>query len=78
MDASFASRPGIADRRYRLAANDNEIVIDDATDEPDVEAHSLTRNDNEIVIESLRRFTGDDDESGLDLEGAGPAGLRQR
>lgn len=54
-------------RRFRLAANDNEMIVDEADveghaltrndnetiveDEPDVEAHSLTRNDNETVVE---------------------------
>jgi len=41
--------------RFRLAANDNETVVDD---ELDVEGNSLTRNDNETVV---------DDE--LDVEG---------
>ena len=44
---------------HRLAANDNEAVIDDETpgdaaviaDPEDVEGHKLAANDNEIVVD---------------------------
>ncbi len=44
-----APQPRTDRRRFRLAGNDNETVIEDQTD--DVEAHRLAGNDNEIVIE---------------------------
>ena len=34
---------------HRLAANDNETVVDD---DQDVEGHRLATNDNETVVES--------------------------
>jgi hypothetical protein len=36
---------------HRLAANDNEIVIDDTGSPDDVEGHRLASNDNEVVID---------------------------
>ena len=41
-------------RRFRLAGNDNEIVVDASSDnvmEPDTEGHRLATNHNEIVVE---------------------------
>lgn len=38
---------------HRLAANDDETVVDDPqpADEPDVEAHRLASNDSETVVD---------------------------
>jgi len=41
-------------RRFRLAANDNEILVDD---ELDVEAHRLAANDNGGSAPVKRRAT---------------------
>jgi hypothetical protein len=46
-------------RRFRLATNDNEIIVSD--DEQDVEAHRLATNDNEVVVDGLRRLDADED-----------------
>jgi hypothetical protein len=57
------------DRRFRLAANDNETIVADGID---VEGHSLTRNDNEIVVEApgmRRRNATDVGDDELDTEG---------
>ena len=38
-------------RRFRLAGNDNESIVDVETDvDVDVEGHRLATNDNEVVI----------------------------
>ena len=58
-----APQPRTDRRRFRLATNDNETVIDDQTD--DVEAHRLATNDNEIVIEDA----GSPDPDATDDEG---------
>jgi hypothetical protein len=50
-------------RRFRLATNDNETVVEDQTD--DVEAHRLAGNDNEIVIDDA----GSPDPDAADDEG---------
>jgi hypothetical protein len=46
-------------RRFRLAGNDNELVISD--DEQDVEAHRLAGNDNEVVVDVVGRPDGEED-----------------
>jgi len=46
-------------RRFRLATNDNETVVDDA---PDTEGHRLATNDNETIVPELRRFESDDED----------------
>jgi len=46
-------------RRFRLATNDNETIVED---ELDVEGHRLATNDNETTIEKLRRVDDDGDE----------------
>ena len=61
--------------RFRLATNDNEIVVDEtpAEAEDDVEGHRLAGNDNETTVEALRRIApeaGEDD--------PGPLGARRR
>ena len=55
-------------RRFRLATNDNEIIVEDnkmiAEGELDTEAHRLAGNDNETIVDGLRRVDptdGDDD-----------------
>ncbi len=49
-------------RRFRLAGNDNEIVVPssarrawDTDDDADVEGHRLAGNDNEIVVDGVKR-----------------------
>jgi hypothetical protein len=54
-------------RRFRLATNDNEIVVDDQLD---VEAHRLATNDNETTVERLRRIVPEDGDNELDSIGA--------
>src|SRR4051794_11480668 len=56
-------------RRFRLAANDNETVVDD---ELDVEAHRLAANDNEITVEKVRRIEPEEGDNELD-----PLGMRR-
>lgn len=46
-------------RRFRLATNDNEIVVSD--EEQDVEAHRLAGNDNEVVVDGMRRIDPDEE-----------------
>jgi len=52
-------------RRYRLATNDNETVIEDDGALDDVEGHRLAGNDNEIVIDDAGRDdpASEDDQS---------------
>ena len=73
MDATYTTRIGNAERRHRLATNDNEIVVDDAADDQDVEGHRLATNDAEIVIDGVR--PADADEPGDVFDGAGPSGF---
>jgi len=52
-------------RRFRLAANDNEVLI---TDETDVEGHRLAANDNDTVVDEVAEVdagqgAGNDDET---------------
>jgi hypothetical protein len=79
MDA-LATHSKRTDRRFRLAANDNETIVEDqAADDQDVEGHRLATNDSEIVIDGMRRFAGDDDaESDDPLDVAGPSRARWR
>jgi hypothetical protein len=45
-------------RRFRLATNDNEILVDaplESAEESDTEGHRLATNDNEVIVERLRR-----------------------
>jgi hypothetical protein len=49
---------------HRLAANDDEIVVDES---PDVEGHRLAANDDEVVVDDTRdveghRLASNDDE----------------
>jgi hypothetical protein len=62
-------------RRFRLAGNDNEIIVDDtpADAEDDVEGHRLATNDNETTVEGLKRVAPDAGEDDL-----GPLGARAR
>jgi hypothetical protein len=56
-------------RRFRLATNDNEILMNSlrrlppqdtvADDELDTEGHRLATNDNETVVNGARRVSGD-------------------
>jgi hypothetical protein len=46
-------------RRFRLAANDNETVIND---DFDTEGHRLAANDSEITVEDLRRRVTEEDD----------------
>ena len=64
-------------RRFRLAANDNETVVDDeldteghrlaandtetVVDELDTEGHRLATNDTEITVEGARSRDADDE-----------------
>jgi hypothetical protein len=76
MDETYTNRIGIDLRRHRLAANDNETIVEDQVDDDnDVEGHRLAANDSEIVIDGLRRFTDEPDD---DLDPAGPTGARER
>jgi hypothetical protein len=76
-------------RRFRLATNDNEILVDGdvaghaltrndnetiVEDELDTEGHRLAANDSEIVVEQMRRLSPDDDEQGA----IGAEGMRAR
>jgi hypothetical protein len=45
-------------RRFRLAGNDNETIVED---ELDTEAHRLAGNDNETIVEGLRRVDPEED-----------------
>ena len=45
-------------RRFRLAGNDNETVVD----EMDTEGHRLATNDNETTVPNLRRIEADDED----------------
>ena len=45
-------------RRYRLATNDNETVVDD---EQDTEGHRLATNDNETTVPKMRRIESPDE-----------------
>jgi hypothetical protein len=54
-------------RRFRLAGNDNETIVEDnkiVEGELDTEAHRLAGNDNETIVDGLRRVdpTDGDDE----------------
>src|SRR4051794_24447242 len=60
-------------RRFRLAANDNEVVVED---ELDVEAHRLAANDNETTVERVRRIEPEDGDNELDPLGARRARFR--
>jgi hypothetical protein len=53
-------------RRFRLAANDNETVVD----EQDTEGHRLAANDNETTVPNLRRVAGDDEDENPEALGA--------
>jgi hypothetical protein len=53
-------------RRFRLAANDNETVVD----EQDTEGHRLAANDNETTVPNLRRVDGDDEDENPEALGA--------
>jgi hypothetical protein len=77
---SATGRDGRTDRRFRLATNDNETIVEDpATDDQDVEGHRLATNDSEIVVDGMRRFAGDDDDESEDpLDVAGPSRDRAR
>ena len=57
-------------RRFRLATNDNEIIVTD--DEQDVEAHRLAGNDNEVVVDGLRPRDPDEE-----TEAGPPLGMRR-
>lgn len=79
MDSAIAGRDHRTERRFRLATNDNETVVEDpATEDQDVEGHRLAANDSEIVVDGMRRFAGDDDESDDPLDVAGPSRERAR
>jgi hypothetical protein len=54
-----------ATKRFRLAANDNETIVDD---ELDTEGHRLATNDNEIVVEGAG--PDPEDEEALQMPGA--------
>jgi hypothetical protein len=45
-------------RRFRLATNDNETVVD----ENDTEGHRLAGNDNETTVPNLRRIEDNDED----------------
>jgi hypothetical protein len=60
-------------RRFRLAANDNENLVED---EIDVEAHRLATNDNETTVEHLRRIEPEEGDNELETIGAPGARLR--
>jgi hypothetical protein len=72
----YATNPDRAsgdDRRFRLATNDNETVVED----DDVEGHRLATNDNETVVDGLLRIAPDEDESDTDLDTPGLARMRR-
>jgi len=55
-------------RRFRLAANDNEIMADT---ERDVDGHALTRNDSETIVTDEsdtegHRLAANDNETGVE------------
>ena len=56
-------------RRFRLAGNDNETIVEG---EFDTEAHRLAGNDNETVVVGLRRVDPTDGDEDL-----GPLGARR-
>lgn len=56
-------------RRFRLATNDNEIVVDD---DLDTEGHRLATNDNETTVERAR---ADEPADADETAGLGPTGL---
>jgi hypothetical protein len=70
-------QPSRDHRRFRLATNDNETVVDDekvlVDDDMDLEGHRLATNDNETVVPGLRRIASDDDD-----ESPAPHGARAR
>jgi hypothetical protein len=45
-------------RRFRLATNDNETLVD----ENDTEGHRLATNDSETTVPNLRRIEADDED----------------
>ena len=52
-------------RRYRLATNDNETIVEDGgtvADEADTEGHRLATNDNETIVPGARRIADDQDD----------------
>jgi hypothetical protein len=53
-----AQQPTRDHRRFRLAGNDNETVVD----EQDTEGHRLAGNDNETTVPSLRRIEDNDED----------------
>jgi hypothetical protein len=68
-----AQQPSHDHRRFRLATNDNETVVEDGTvfdDDMDVEGHRLATNDNETVVPGMKRITGDDEDESLASLGA--------
>ena len=88
MDATHASTTRHGDRRYRLAANDNETIVEDAAGP----CYRLAANDNETIVDegddldvAGHAMTRNDneiviedagvDDSADDLDGAGPSGL---
>jgi hypothetical protein len=54
------------DRRFRLAGNDNETVVD----EEDTEGHRLASNDNETTVPTLRRIEDNDEDENPEALGA--------
>jgi hypothetical protein len=71
-----AAQPTRDHRRFRLATNDNETIVDTETiaeGEFDTEAHRLATNDNETTVEGLRRLAPEDSDGEK-----GPLGVRQR
>ena len=59
-------------RRFRLATNDNETVVEDTGALDDVEGHRLATNDNEVVIDDagLDDPKSEDDDQSLGLRRA--------
>ena len=53
-----ALQPSRDHRRFRLAGNDNETVVD----ENDTEGHRLATNDSETTVPNLRRIEADDED----------------
>ena len=51
-------QPSRDHRRFRLAGNDNETVVD----ENDTEGHRLATNDSETTVPNLRRIEADDED----------------
>ena len=56
MSAATRSRD---DRRYRLATNDNETIVED---DQDTEGHRLATNDNETTVPKMRRVDEPDED----------------